>query len=86
MTGKRFLKKQVQKEYEEWLTAKANKYLDALTAKLGVKTGLKLLKIVIKNLKGRLGSVSRGTITLNSNLLKCPKDTIDYIIIHELVI
>ena len=36
------------------------------------------------NLKGKWGNASNGTITLNTNLIKCSKDTIDYIIIHEL--
>ena len=84
LEGKRALKKEVQKVYDEWLIVKATKYLEARTAKLGVKTGLKPSKITIKGLKGRWGSASRGTITLNSNLMKCPKEVIDYIIIHEL--
>ena len=84
LTSKRLLKKQVKKIYEEWLTIKAEKYLEARTIKLGIKTGLKPSKIIIKRLKGKWGSALRGTITLNSNLMKCSKDTIDYIIIHEL--
>ena len=84
LTGKRFLRKQVQKEYDEWLGTNANKFLEVRTVKLGIKTGLKPSKITIKNLKGKWGSALKGTITLNSNLMKCPKDTIDYIIIHEL--
>jgi predicted metal-dependent hydrolase len=84
LTGKRFLRREVQKIYNEWLTTKATKYLEARTVKLGTKIGLKPSKIQTKNLKGRWGSASKGTITLNSNLMKCSKDTIDYIIIHEL--
>jgi len=84
ITGKRILKREVQKIHDEWLTIKAEKYLEARTIKLGTKTGLKPSKIIIKNLRGKWGSALRGTITLNSNLMKCSKDTIDYIIIHEL--
>ena len=84
LIGKRSLKKEIQKIYDEWLTIKATKYLEARTIKLGTKIGLKPSKIQTKNLKGRWGSASKGTITLNSNLMKCSKDTIDYIIIHEL--
>jgi predicted metal-dependent hydrolase len=84
LIGKRPLKREIQKIYDGWLTLKAAKYLEARTTKLGVKTGLKPSKIQFKILKGRWGSASRGTITLNSNLMKCSKDTIDYIIIHEL--
>ncbi len=84
LEGKRALRKEVQKVYDEWLDLKATKYLVARTAKLGAKTGLKPSKITIKNLKGKWGSALKGNIILNSNLMKCPKDTIDYIIIHEL--
>ena len=84
ITSKRLLKKEVKEIYEEWLTLKAIKYLEVRTIKLGIKIGIKPSKIIIKNLKGRWGSALRGTITLNTNLMKCPKDTIDYIIIHEL--
>ena len=84
LEGKRALKKEVQKTYDNWLTLKATKYLEGRIQKLGVKTGLKPQKITIKGLRGRWGSALRGTITLNSNLMKCPKDVIDYIIIHEL--
>ena len=84
LTGKRSLKREIKKIHDEWLTIKATKYLEARTVKLGTKTYLKPSKIIIKNLKGKWGSASKGTITLNSNLMKCPKDTIDYIIIHEL--
>lgn len=84
LTGKRPIKREVQKIYGKWLHSKATKYLGARTSKLGVKTDLKPSKITIKGLKGRWGSALNGVITLNSNLMKCPKDVIDYIIIHEL--
>jgi len=84
LKGQRPLKRNIKKIFDEWLTIKAEKYLEARTIKLGTKTGLKPSKIMIKSLKGKWGSALRGTITLNSNLMKCSKDTIDYIIIHEL--
>lgn len=84
LTGKRFLRKEVQKIYDQWILVKASKFLESRTTTLGTKTGLKPSKIEVKRLRGRWGSALRGTITLNSNLMKCSKDTIDYIIIHEL--
>ena len=84
LTSKRPVKKEIQQVYEKWLRSKASKYLMSKTVKLGVKTGLKPSKITIKDLKGRWGSASKGVISLNSNLMKCPKDVINYIIIHEL--
>ena len=60
-------------------------YLEKRTQKLASKIGLTPSKIVVKPLKNRWGSLTeKGVITLNSNLLKAPKDVIDYIIIHEL--
>jgi predicted metal-dependent hydrolase len=44
------------------------------------------LKILIKKLKNRWGSIGKkgDTINLNINLIKCPQDVIDYMILHEL--
>jgi predicted metal-dependent hydrolase len=42
-------------------------------------------RIVIKNLKSRWGSATKGNvINLNVNLLKTSEDVIDYIVLHEL--
>ena len=63
----------------------SDSYLDKLVKKLASKIGVKPSKIVVKPLKGRWGSATeKGVITLNSNLLKAPKNVIEYIIIHEL--
>jgi len=49
------------------------------------KLGVVPHKIVVKDLKSRWGSASKdGIINLNSNLLKTPKDVIDYVVLHEL--
>ena len=60
-------------------------YLEKRAKKIATKIGIKPSKIVVKPLKNRWGSATeKGTVNLNSNLLKAPKDVIDYIIIHEL--
>ena len=60
-------------------------YLEKRAQKLASKIGIKPSKIVVKPLKNRWGSATeKGVVTLNSHLLKAPKDVIDYIIIHEL--
>jgi len=42
-------------------------------------------KIVVKKMKTRWGSLSdKGILTLNSELIKAPKECIDYVIVHEL--
>ena len=60
-------------------------YLDKRTWSLASKMGVDPSKLVIKSLKGRWGSATgKKVITLNSSLLKAPKNVIDYVIIHEL--
>jgi predicted metal-dependent hydrolase len=47
--------------------------------------GVEPSKIIIKNLKNRWGSATKGNvINLNVNLLKASEDVIDYIVLHEL--
>lgn len=42
-------------------------------------------KIVVKKLEKRWGSLAKsGTLTLNINLIKAPKECIDYVMMHEL--
>lgn len=49
------------------------------------KLGIYPQKIVFKKLKSKWGSATRdNVINLNVNLLKAPKDVIDYVILHEL--
>jgi hypothetical protein len=39
----------------------------------------------IKRLKKRWGSLSaKGTLTLNTDLIRAPKECIDYVVTHEL--
>ncbi len=75
-------KKQRKRLYK---TKLKDTYLEKRAQKLSSKIGIKPSKIVIKSLKNRWGSATeKGVVTLNSNLLKAPKEVIDYIIIHEL--
>ena len=75
-------KKQKTKQFR---TILKDSYLEKQVKKLASKIGVKPSKIVVKPLKGRWGSATeKGVITLNSNLLKAPRDVIEYIIVHEL--
>lgn len=50
-----------------------------------IEYGFTKPKLTIKNMKKRWGSLSnKGTITLNTELIKAPKECIDYVVIHEL--
>ena len=85
LESKRPIKKTIQKLFNQWIYNKSKIYFDNRIAVLASKTRIKPTKIEVKLLKGRWGSASKdGKISLNSNLLKVPKDVIDYIIIHEL--
>ncbi len=48
------------------------------------KLGLTMPRLQIRRMKKRWGSLSRGGIlTLNTNLIRAPKECIDYVITHE---
>jgi len=71
--------------YESWMAEKAPHIFKDKIGKYSEKLGVKVNRIVIKNLKKRWGSLTReGVINLNVNLLKAPETVIDYIILHEL--
>jgi len=47
--------------------------------------GINYPKISIKRMRKRWGSLSlKGTVTLNTDLIKAPKECIDYVVTHEL--
>lgn len=47
--------------------------------------GLDQPKLSIRRMQRRWGSLSgRGTVTLNTNLIRAPKECIDYVVTHEL--
>ena len=78
----------IQKLLEEWYLQKAStcfqavfhlvweKFKKAAVAKPGLK---------IRKMKARWGSLStNGRLTLNPDLIKAPKECIEYVVIHEL--
>ncbi len=76
---------EIKKIYEDWLVEKAKPIFKHKVHIYSKKVGVRVGKIVIKNLKNRWGSMAKeGSINLNVNLLKAPEDIIDYIILHEL--
>jgi predicted metal-dependent hydrolase len=75
----------IKKLYEDWLIETAELVFKHKVDEYSKKLGVKVKKIIIKNLKNRWGSMTKeGSINLNVNLLKGPQDVLDYIILHEL--
>lgn len=82
---KKLKTKTIQELYEDWLRKKAEKFLKSRLKHLSTNQGVKPSKLVIKKLRNRWGSLTKeGILNLNLNLIKAPKEVIDYIIIHEL--
>lgn len=85
-------KKQLEFKYRQkqhakhlYKTTLKDSYLEKRILKLSSKIGIVPTKIIVKPLKNRWGSTTKGgVITINSHLLKTPKKIIDYILIHEL--
>jgi predicted metal-dependent hydrolase len=75
----------LRKVYEKWLREKAQFLFKDKVNRYSKKLGVQVMRIAVKNLKKRWGSLTKnGTISLNLNLVKAPEDVIDYIILHEL--
>jgi predicted metal-dependent hydrolase len=74
-----------KKLYENWLIVKAQSLFEDKLEKYSKKLGVRVKRMIVKNLKNRWGSLTKsGVINLNLNLIKAPEDIIDYIILHEL--
>ena len=71
--------------YEKWLREKAQFFFKDKVKRHSRKLGVKVMRIAVKNLRNRWGSLTKsGLISLNLNLVKAPEDIVDYIILHEL--
>jgi predicted metal-dependent hydrolase len=79
------LKIRVKRLYERWLAREAIDLFKGKVLEFSKMVKVHPNKIIIKNLRNRWGSVSKeGALNLNVNLLKAPKEVINYIIIHEM--
>jgi len=71
--------------FENWIREKAQDTFEDKVKKYSKKLGVRVGRIIIKNLRNRWGSLTgKGIIILNLNLMKAPEDVIDYIVLHEL--
>lgn len=78
----------VKKLMNNWFLQKANIQFNESLARCWPKFNafdLTQPSISIKRMKKRWGSLSnKGTVTLNTDLIKAPKECIDYVVTHEL--
>jgi predicted metal-dependent hydrolase len=76
---------EIEKLLIEKLRSLAKKYLPQRLQELADKTGFQYEKVTVKNLKTRWGSCSSvNNINLNMQLMRLPKELIDYVLMHEL--
>ena len=78
----------IQKLLEEWYFQKASTCFQAvfhLCWEQFKKNAVAKPSLKIRKMKGRWGSLSKsGRLTLNLDLIKAPKECIEYVVIHEL--
>ena len=76
----------IKKLFKNWLRDKAEKIFKQKIEKYSPEVGVKIEKILIKDMRNRWGSLTKNdkVINLNLSLLMAPEDVIDYIMIHEL--
>ena len=69
----------------DWVRQRAWDLLPGLLDALSARCELEYRRVTIRSQKTRWGSCSRrGTISLNDQLLFLPRDTVEYLMIHEL--
>ena len=77
--------RRIKSLYEGWLMQKARPIFEEKVKRYSIRLAVEPSKIIIKNLKSRWGSATKGNvINLNVNLLKASEDVIDYVVLHEL--
>ncbi len=73
------------KQLRKWVRQQAWQLLPPMLEKVSRETGLGYRKIIIRSQKTRWGSCSsRGTISLNDQLLFVARDSVEYLMVHEL--
>ena len=76
---------QALKLLRQWLRQQARQQLEPRLRALADELGFSYQRVTIRSQKSRWGSCSsRGTISLNDQLMFLPADTVRYLMIHEL--
>lgn len=73
------------RELRRWLRRRAQRLLPPLLGEVSASTGLDFRSVSIRSQKTRWGSCSSsGSISLNDQLLFLPRETVIYLMVHEL--
>lgn len=77
---------QREKVMHEWHKALLHEAVPPLLRKWGAKLGVRVAGYFLQRMKTRWGGCNHrsGTIRLNTELVKKPKDLLEYVVVHEL--
>ena len=70
----------------EWHKAQLHAVVPALIAKWEVRLGVRVSSYFLRRMKTRWGSCNpaKGNIRLNTELVKKPRDLLEYVVVHEM--
>jgi len=70
----------------EWHKAQLHAVVPALIAKWEVRLGVRVSRYFLQRMKTRWGSCNpaKGNIRLNTELVKKPRDLLEYVVVHEM--
>ena len=70
----------------EWQRSLLHQVVPALIGKWGPKLGVKVTGYFLQRMKTKWGSCNHrvGNIRLNTELVKKPKDLLEYVVVHEI--
>lgn len=73
--------------FEAWYRAQLKKAVLPLLAKWEQLMGVKVNRVFVQRMKTKWGSCNHktGCIRLNTELVKKPKDLLEYVIVHEMI-
>jgi predicted metal-dependent hydrolase len=72
-------------ELRQWIRCRARATLPVMFREVSLRTGLVFNKLSIRSQKSRWGSCSaRGNINLNDQLMFLQRNTVEYLMVHEL--
>ena len=78
-------KKNAKTRLVKWLKENAKRIFTAVTEREGERMGVKAKSVAVSSAKGKWGSCAYdNAVRYTFRLLYCPREVIDYVVIHEL--